>query len=129
MADQLIVEDPVLIQVIRTAIQDYRTGALGRAKALRKLDGLAARICLWLERNGHGTIAEISTELHADVSSVTRAAKELLQAGQVAIVQERHQDGAGVRRTRLRVLQPKRVQVDLSDPNELPRRQPGTVSH
>lgn len=128
MSEQLIIDDPILITVIRTAIEDYRVGSLGRAKVLRKLDGLAARICLWLERNGHGTIAEISTELHSDVSSTTRAAKELLHAGQAAIVQEPHQDGSGVRRTRLRVLQAKRVMLDLSDPNELPRRQNG-VSH
>lgn len=126
MSDQLIVDDPILIQVIRTAIHEYRTGALGRAKALRKLDGLAARICLWLERNGHGTISEISSDLGADVSSVTRACKELLQVGQAAIVQEKHQDSAGVRRTRLRILEAKRVMLDLSDPSEMPRRQNGT---
>lgn len=124
--EKLVITDPQLIALIRQAAQTGTmvTARADRAKALRRLDTLAVRVLAWINAHGHGTIADVSRELNADVSSVTRAAWTLLSASQIAMLYEPHEDSAGQRRRRLRLLQPKRVSVDLSSPAELSRRQP-----
>ena len=117
---QLLITDPTLIAAIKEAAASGRaTEVRAHAKSLRRLDTLAARIYQWLEEHGHGTMTEIARALNADISATTRASKELLQADQCEIKYEKHQDAIGQRRTRLRVMQTKRMQCDLSTPRKL----------
>lgn len=118
----LVITDPNLIAAIKRAAETGRMvehrarGHLVRAKALRSLDTLAVRVLQWIEAHGHGTVSDVSHAINADVSSVTRAAYQLLEAGQLAIVYEAHPGAGGQRKRRLRLAQPKRVTVDLSAP-------------